>query len=82
MVRKIVLIAWVLAATMMAISANAQEYTRKQLNEDFQILRSSLNQGQGGVYRHTSEQNLNDLGSKLASSLVDGMTEIEFYRTL
>jgi len=82
MVRSILLVAWALATALTAVPASAQTYTRKQLNEDFGILRSALHQGQHGIYRHTSEKEFNDLGNRIASTFTDGMNEIEFYRAL
>ncbi len=82
MLRTIRLIALIVPVAVSAVSANAQVYTRKQLTEDFEILRSALHQGQSGVYRHTSEKDLNDRGRRLTSSLKDGMTDVEFYRAL
>ncbi len=54
----------------------------KLLHEDFQIARTALEQGHSGIYRYTSEVQLDQVFDDSAKKLNRPMDSLEFYRIL
>lgn len=60
----------------------AQKFEPKQLQEDFQIARQSLEEGQSGLYRYTKKADLARIFDLAEKSLDHPMDFYEFYRVI
>lgn len=58
------------------------EFESKQLREDFQIARQSLEEGHSGLYRHTKKADLDRIFDDVEKSLDHPMDVYEFYRVM
>jgi hypothetical protein len=58
------------------------QFTTEQLREDFAILRASLQEGHGGVYRYSTEAQMNRVFDRAEQAIAAPMTELEFHRFL
>lgn len=59
-----------------------EELSAEQLREDFSILRSSLEEGHGGIYRYSTKAQMDRLFDRAEQAIVGPMTELEFYQLL
>lgn len=60
----------------------AQEIPANLLKEDFQILRSALEEGHGGIYRYTPKLDMDRTFARAYRKLNKPMTDVEFWRLL
>ncbi len=58
------------------------EFTVAQLKEDLAILRSSLEEGHGGLYRYSSVAAMDSVFDRAEESIVAPLTDLEFFRLL
>jgi hypothetical protein len=81
----------ILAVTMMsfALPVHAQQaagpqtrFSTEQLREDLAVLRSSLEEGHGGIYRYSTKAQMDRVFDRAELALTAPMTELEFYRLL
>jgi hypothetical protein len=56
------------------------QFTVEQLKEDLAVLRSSLEEGHGGLYRYSSKVQMDQAFDNATRAVVQPMTELEFYR--
>ena len=54
-------------------------YTPKQLQEDFQLLRTALEEAHGGLYFYTPKEEMDRQLNSIEKMLTRPMTELEFY---
>ena len=59
-----------------------QKFEPRQLREDFQIARQSLEEGQSGLYRYTKKADLDRIFDAAEKSLDHPMDFFEFYRVM
>jgi hypothetical protein len=59
-----------------------KQLTTEQLREDFAILRTSLEEGHGGLYRYSTKAQVNRIFDEAEQAIVAPMTELEFNRFL
>jgi C-terminal processing protease CtpA/Prc len=60
----------------------AKKYAIKELKEDFQLLRTALEEGHGALYRYTPEEEMDRQFEAALKKLTKPMTEQEFYLVL
>lgn len=79
----------ILCALALACTAFTQEpqltlpeFKPEQLQEDFKIARSALEEGHSGIYRYTKKAELDRVFDAAAKSLDKPMNAVEFYRVL
>lgn len=70
---------WITGA---ARAQTGKEFEPKQLKEDFQIARHSLEEGQSGLYRYTRKADLDRAFDETERSLDHPMDLYEFYRVM
>lgn len=58
----------------------AQQIPANLLQEDFQIMRSALEQAHGGIYRYTSKAEMNRTFARAYREINRPMTDLEFWR--
>jgi hypothetical protein len=75
-------IALVLAAPDSARAQTNTKFEPKQLREDFQIARQSLEEGHPGLYRYTKKAELDRIFDEAEKSLDHPMDFYEFYRVM
>ncbi|MCP4151680.1 MAG: hypothetical protein GY757_28310 [bacterium] len=63
-------------------SGSVKKYSVKELKEDFSLLRRSLEEGHGGLYRYTPKEEMDGLFDGVFRRLTKPMTGIEFHRLL
>ncbi len=56
------------------------KYPPKQLQEDFQLLRTALEEAHGGLYHYTPKKELDRQLDSIREKLIHPMTDLEFYR--
>lgn len=71
-----------LAATSPARAQTTRKFESKQLREDFQIARQSIEEGHSGLYRHTKKAELDRIFDEAEKSLDHSMDVYEFYRLM
>ena len=76
------LVALVVLASGLAEVATTKKFEPRQLREDFQIARQSLEEGQPGLYRHTKKAELDRIFDEAEKSLDHPMDAYEFYRLM
>jgi hypothetical protein len=59
-----------------------RQLSTDQLREDFAILRSSLEEGHGGIYRYSTKSQMDEVFETAERAIDAPMTELEFYRLL
>ncbi|MDQ2947257.1 MAG: hypothetical protein M3Y27_15220, partial [Acidobacteriota bacterium] len=59
-----------------------KKFEPRQLQEDFQIARQSLEEGQSGLYRYTKKADLDRIFDEAEKSLDHPMDFFEFYRVM
>ena len=62
------------------VPAFAQPIPAEFLHEDFRIMRRSLEQGHGGIYRYTSKEEMDRTFERAYRKIDHPMTELEFWR--
>ena len=70
------------AATSPCRAQTTTKFESKQLREDFQIARKSLEEGHSGLYRHTKKADLDRIFDGVERSLDHPMDVYEFYRVI
>src|SRR3954468_9871260 len=75
-------VAMLLGRPHLAKADTLGKFEPKQLQEDFQIARHSLEEGHPGLYRHTSKDELDRLFGQAEKSLNRPMDSYEFYRVI
>ena len=70
------------AATSLSMAQTTTKFEAKQLQEDFEIARQSLEEGHSGLYRHTTKADLDRIFDKVEMSLDHPMDVYEFYRVM
>src|SRR5215831_9463832 len=69
-----------------ALAASAQEQERKlapaNLQEDFHVFRSALEEGDSGLYRYVSKKQMDEAFDRTLARLNHPMTALEFYRAI
>lgn len=60
----------------------AKKFAIKDLKEDFQLLRTALEEGHGALYRYTPKEEMDRLFEAALKKLTKPMTEREFYLVL
>lgn len=78
--RRIIAVALLAVLASSVTPAQAVEFTREQLLEDFQVMRLALEEGHSGIYRYTSKAEMDRIFAKAAKSLDRPMDAFEFYR--
>ena len=78
----IVVTAMFFAATSPSRAQTTTKFESKQLREDFQIARQSLEEGHSGLYRHTKKADLDRIFNEVEKSLDHPMDIYEFYRVM
>lgn len=69
-----------LLLTLVAVAQEAPRFEPKQLQQDFRILRSALEEGHSGIYRYTKKPDLDAIFDAAARMLDRPMDALEFYR--
>lgn len=59
-----------------------KRYSVAQLQHDFEILRWTLEAAHGGLYRHSSKEQMDSLFKKVVEGLTAPMSELEYFRHL
>ncbi len=59
-----------------------RQFSAKELREDFNVLRLSLEEGHPAIYRYTKREKMDHLFDSTNNLLSKSMTESEFYRTI
>jgi len=59
-----------------------RRFTVSELEQDFHILRSALEEAHPGIYRYTTEEEFDNFFDVIESRIIGEMTEIEFFRFL
>ena len=77
-----VLLALALASAASAFASPAQQFESKQLREDFQIAREALEQAHGGIYRYTTQAELNRVFDGAQQALDHPMDAMALYRVM
>lgn len=77
-----VALGFLFAATTLAKAQTTREFEPRQLREDFQIARQSLEEGHSGLYRHTEKYDLDRIFDDVEKSLDHPMDVYEFYRVI
>ena len=77
-----VVVALSFAVPSPSVAQTTTKFEAKQLQEDFQIARQSLEEGHSGLYRHTKKVDLDRVFDKVAMSLDHPMDVYEFYRVM
>src|ERR1700730_3044475 len=75
-------VALLLAASSLARAQTTKKFEPRQLREDFQIARQSLEEGHSGLYRHTKKAELDRIFDETEKSLDHPMDVREFYRVM
>jgi len=57
-------------------------FSAEQLKEDLAVLRTSLEEGHGGIYRYSTKAEMDSVFDRAEQAIVTPMTELEFYRLL
>jgi hypothetical protein len=70
------------AATSLAWAQTTKKFEPRQLREDFQIARQSLEEGHSGLYRYTKKAELDRIFDEAENSLDHPMDFYEFYRVM
>src|SRR4051794_15030974 len=71
----------VVLIALFGVSAAAQQkLTPEQMQEDFRVLRSALDEGHPGVYRYRSKPEMDRIFDAAAARLNEPMTALKFYR--
>ena len=66
--------------TFWFMTSGQRVYTPAELQQDFAIMKSALQEAHPGLYRYNSKEKINQLFSAMQQKLNKGMTELEFYR--
>ena len=64
------------------VAQTSKKFEPRQLQEDFQIARQSLEEGQSGLYRYTNKAELDRIFDQAERSLDHPMDFYEFYRVM
>jgi hypothetical protein len=75
-------IALLLAAASLVRTQTTKKFEPRQLREDFQIARQSLEEGHSGLYRYTKKAELDRIFDEAEKSLDHPMDFYEFYRVM
>ncbi len=83
---KIVLVATLVSAAMLHYAQQPADqqsrFSADELRADFAVLRSSLEEGHGGIYRYSTKAQMDSVFERAEQAIVAPMTELEFYRLL
>jgi hypothetical protein len=71
-----------LAAPCLVRAQTTKKFEPRQLREDFQIARRSLEEGHSGLYRYTKKAELDRIFDEAERSLDHPMDVYEFYRVM
>jgi hypothetical protein len=75
-------IALALASTHATRAQTTKTFEPRQLQEDFEIARKSIEESQGGLYRHTKKPDLDRIFGEAEKSIDHPMDFCGFYRLM